>query len=139
MVHLKTPHPGTLCDFVCHKDNTLRNHYHREHRTKIKFAVLYKPEVSEITYLSELELKQDAIAGPEGDDGKVGHWTDGTLRESDPWICCYWGARFQTHEALKEHAPSHPEYVPKQMLRMRQGFQRQHNDNNTTYHSANTK
>jgi hypothetical protein len=56
MVHLKTPYPCTMCDFVCHEDNTLRNHYHRKHRTKIKFAVPYTPEISEITYLSELEL-----------------------------------------------------------------------------------
>jgi len=46
------------------------------------------------------------------EDGRVGHWTDGTIRPPDPWICCYCGLEFPDHLLLKEHASKHPEYVP---------------------------
>jgi hypothetical protein len=81
----------------------------------------------------------NAIAGPEDDDGKVGHWTNGTLRESDPWICCYCGTEFQTHEALKEHAPSHPEYVPNKCYVCGKDFSGDTMTITQTYHLANTK
>lgn len=46
------------------------------------------------------------------DDGRIGHWTDGTIRSSDPWICCYCGMEFPDNEILKKHAPTHAKYVP---------------------------